>query len=59
VVKYLILGLAGVVGGTLFWLLGTAVFTLPQGYLLVGMAAWFCAFAAGGFFSLSSGFPEK
>jgi len=58
-VKYLISGLAGLVGGSLFWMLGTAVVTLPQSYLLVGMAAWFCAFAAGGFFSFSSAASKK
>ena len=57
--KYIVGMIAGILGSTLFWLLGTSVFSFPQSYLMVGMTAWFCAFGAGGFFSFRNVAPDN
>lgn len=55
---YIIGIFSGVIGSTLFGLMGSYILPLSQGYLVVGMIAWFFAFGLGGFFSFRNVFTK-
>lgn len=50
--------MAGILGSVLFWLLGTYILPLTQGYIVLGMVGWFIAFGAGAFFSFQDNAPK-